>query len=66
MATDTASVSRPMRLCKERPVISRRFYGDAAAMQLTTPFEQHISIAGELVAAALTFALWHPSWFPLA
>ena len=48
----SVALSRLMKNQEDIGNAIRAFYGDAAATQLTTLLKQHISIAGELVAAA--------------
>jgi hypothetical protein len=48
----SVALSRLMKNQEDIGNAIRPFYGDAAAAQLTTLLKQHISIAGELVAAA--------------
>ena len=57
VSKDPSSDAALARLMKNQEDIGgaiRPYYGDAAATQLTTLLKQHISIAGELVAAAAT------------
>jgi len=48
----SVALSRLMKNQEDIANAIRPFYGDAAAAQLTTLLKQHISIAGELVAAS--------------
>jgi hypothetical protein len=52
--SSSVALSRLMKNQEDIGNAIRPFYGDAAALQLTTLLKQHISVAGELVTAAMT------------